>query len=77
MKIIVVLLPIYAAAFALTASRGRITTHMKGAPHDVEANVGAGWAGMIKYEAILFGVISACQLSNIPYSLLSLRSTTW
>ena len=59
MKLIVVLLPTYAAAFAPTASRGRITTHMKGAPHDVEANVGAGWAGMIKYEAILllYGVI--------------------
>ena len=54
MKIIVVLLlSTYAAAFAPTASRGRVTTHMKGAPHDVEANVGAGWAGMIKCEAIL------------------------
>ena len=48
MKLIAVLLPTYAAAFAPTASRGRITTHMKGAPHDVEANIGAGWAGMIK-----------------------------
>ena len=66
MKIIAVLLPIYAAAFAPTASRGRITTHMKGAPHDVEANVGAGWAGMIKNVKLSWCDINTGYETRLP-----------